>query len=87
MPESPAEEPAAKPPKGRSLLVHLNGAALALPAKPDGGPYYLMDLLDRSGIDFDNLDRPVDLLVNGQNGLFTQILQNFDEIVIRYAEG
>ena len=55
------------------------------PGKPDGTPYYLMDLLDYSGIDFSRLERPVELSVNGEDGQFTQELRSRDEIVIRYS--
>ncbi len=67
------------------LRLTLNGQPLELPAKAEGGPYYLMDLLDRSGIDFNKLDRGVELLVNGTDGAFTQELRQHDQIVIRYA--
>ena len=65
------------------LCVYLNGAPLVLPGKPDGAPYYLMDLLDRSGIDFGTLDGPVELRVNGEEGSFSQELRNHDKIIIR----
>ena len=42
-----------------------------------------MDLLDRSGIDFDTLDGPVELLVNDGEAAFTQELRNNDRVVIR----
>jgi hypothetical protein len=44
-----------------------------------------MDLLDRSGIDFDHLQRSVDLLINGQSAPFTQELRPYDDITIRYT--
>ena len=67
----------------RRLMVYLNGAALILPGKADGSPYYLMDLLDRSGIDFETLDGPVELLVNDGEAAFTQELRDNDRIIIR----
>ena len=73
------ETAAPRPP----LCVYLNGAPLVLPGKPDGAPYYLMDLLDRSGIDFGTLDGPVELRVNGEEGAFSQELRNHDNILIR----
>lgn len=57
-----------KEPAACSLVF--NGNPLTLPGKPDGGPYYLMDLLEYSGIDFQHLDRPVRLEVNGPGGKF-----------------
>jgi hypothetical protein len=44
-----------------------------------------MDLLDRSGIDFDHLQRSVDLLINGQSAPFMQELRPYDDITIRYT--
>ena len=67
----------------RPLCVYLNGEPLVLPGKPDGAPYYLMDLLDRSGIDFSALDCPVELRVNGEESSFTQVLRNNDQVIIR----
>ena len=79
--EGPPEAPAPRP--GRPLYVYLNGEATILPGKADGAPYYLMDLLDRSGIDFGSLDCPVVLQVNGMECSFTQELVNNDQVVIR----
>ena len=81
---APAPEPTA-PPAKPALRVTFNGQPLSLQAKPDGAPYYLMDLLDRSGIDFDHLQRSVDLLINGQSAPFTQELRPYDDITIRYT--
>ena len=67
----------------RPLYVYLNGSALILPGKPDGTPYYLMDLLDRSGIDFETLNCPVELWVNGEAGAVSQELKNNDQVIIR----
>lgn len=67
-----------------ALQIQLNGGMLRLPPKPQGGDYYLMDVLEYSGLDFDNLEKPVELLVNGQEGQFTQVLKNRDDVVIRY---
>ena len=43
-----------------------------------------MDLLERSGIDFEHLDRQVRLAVNGQSGAFQQVLRPGDRVEIRY---
>lgn len=77
-----APPPADPAPPQAPVHVRFNGEALTLPAKSDGQPYYLMDLLERSGIDFQHLDRPVRLRVNGQPGLFQQILREEDEVEI-----
>ena len=88
VPEAPPPRPTpprsvpARPP----LRLTLNGQPLELPAKEEGGPYYLMDLLDRSGIDFDHLDREVELQVNGADASFTQELHHHDVVTIQYRE-
>ncbi|NBI66751.1 cell division protein FtsA [Pseudoflavonifractor sp. 60] len=85
-PVRPAEQPKAAPPAGKPLTVVLNGRMLALPGKAEGGPYYVMDLLDHSGVDFEHLDRGVELKVNGAECAFTQELRSQDDVVIRYLE-
>ena len=78
-----AEERPAPP----AAEITFNGRPMALPAKPDGVPCYLMDLLKDSGIDFKHLDRPVILRVNGRECTsFQQVINNHDEVEIRYAE-
>lgn len=67
----------------RPLHLYLNDEAMDLPGKLDGSPYYLMDLLEYSQIDFQNLDRPVELLVNGKEAEFQQVLQENDSVIIR----
>lgn len=73
-----------EPQAAEGCRLILNGRTLLLPPKPEGGPYYLMDLLERSGIDFEHLDRPVRLAVNGQAGAFQQVLRPGDQVEIRY---
>ena len=63
LPEEPEPEPEEAPISWQSeektetsairkpLFLYLNGEPLVLPGKQDGGAYFLMDLLDRSGID------------------------------------
>ncbi len=75
-------EPAAPRIKPRSLQVILNDTPLYLPAKENGLPYYLMDLLQYSGIDFDHLDRPVHLDVNGEEKSFRYELREQDVVHI-----
>lgn len=60
----------------------LNGEKLKLPSKPDHMPYYLMDLLEYSGLDFEHLEQPVTLKVNGEDAMFQQIIQNGDTVDI-----
>ena len=83
----PEPEPAPEPVRPiPAMPLHLNGQLLMLNPKEDNSPYYLMDLLDRSGIDFEHLDRPVELLVNGMEAPFSQILCPNDDIIIRYTQ-
>lgn len=83
----PEPEPVPEPVRPvPAMPLHLNGQLLMLNPKDDNSPYYLMDLLDRSGIDFEHLDRPVELLVNGMEAPFSQILCPNDDIVIRYTQ-
>ncbi len=65
------------------LEILLNDEPLVLPPKEDGQPYYLMDLLTHSGIDFDRLDRPIRLAVNGVESGFQQIIRTDDSVEIR----
>lgn len=89
MPEQGAATPAASDKQesmgvpGGQRMFFLNGRALVMPAKPNNEPYYLMDMLDCSGIDFEHLEKRVILQVNGAEGQFTQILQDGDAVVIR----
>ena len=84
---APAETPEAPQPKPVEILkgVHLilNGTPLSLPEKESGQPYYLMDLLERSGLDFDHLEGPVRLTVNGRESGFSQSVRSGDVITIR----
>ncbi len=87
-PEAPAPawqaEPAAPPSARKPLFLYLNGEPLVLPGR--GEPYCLMDLLDRSGIDFETLDAPLVLQVNGADCPFTQELRNNDQVTIRRGQ-
>ena len=64
----------------------LNGEPIRLEPKAQGGDYYLMDLLERSGLDFDHLEGPVELLVNGAQGQFSQVIRPNDQVTIRYKD-
>ena len=84
---TPAEEkmpePAPVMPIMRPIHVLLNEQPVTLQAKDSGQPYYLMDLLEKSGIDFETLDRPVYLAINGQEAGFRQIVKDQDSVTIR----
>lgn len=83
---APEPQPVEAPVLGAPLAVNLNGRQVSLPAKPSGEPHYLVDALQHSGLDFDNLRQPVELLVNGQPGQFSQTLRKDDEVIIRYQD-
>lgn len=63
----------------------LNDRPLTLPGKRGGEPYYLMDLLEHTDIDFDHLQSPVMIQVNGANGQFSQTLAEGDRVRIYLA--
>ena len=76
MPASPASGP---------MEITLNGEPLSLPGKGDGLPYYMMDLLQFSGLDLDHLDGPVRLEVNGEECGFRYVIKPRDCVTICYA--
>jgi hypothetical protein len=66
--------------------VILNGATITLPPKADGTPPFVMDLLERTGIDFKQAQRPIILRVNGAECQFQQELKNGDRVEIGYED-
>jgi cell division protein FtsA len=80
---APPEKAPEKDTTPAALSITLNDTPILLPPKPNGEPYYLMDMLEFSGIDFNHIDKPVELLVNGIPGQFSQILVNNDIVSIR----
>lgn len=80
------QEKAPPSPQPATRFFFLNGSPLALPVKPDGSAYYLMDLLSYSGIDFEHLERRVILEINGESGQFVQELKDGDAVSIRYED-
>ena len=67
----------------RTINFLLNGKPLSLPEKENGQPYYLMDLLQHSGLDFERLDGPVRLEINGVESGFRSSLRRGDTVTIR----
>ena len=72
-----------KPPFAAPLEILLNDQPLVLPPKENGEPYFFMDLLEHSGIDFETLDRPVWLAVNGSECGFQQRINTGDSVTIQ----
>ena len=82
--EEPPSQQAA--PLKSACTVTLNGKSVTLAPKADGTPHYVMDLLERSGIDFKRAQHPVSLWVNGGECSFQQVLQEGDRVDIGYAD-
>ena len=68
------------------VSFRLNGSALRLPVKEDGNPYFLMDMIQYSGINVHNPKGKINLAVNGEPGMFQQSLKPGDDIVIEEGE-
>lgn len=64
------------------VLFHLNSSPIRLPGKENGEPYYLMDMIQYSGIDIKHPKGQVKLTVNGIPGMFQQELMPGDDICI-----
>ena len=81
--ETPPPSPVKPVETPRGVQLILNGAPLILPGRERGQPYCLMDLLERSGLDFDHLEGPVRLTVNGRESGFSQSVRSGDVVTIR----
>ncbi len=84
--EEPKQAPAQAAPlpaPSKELRIFLNGKPFSLKEKSNGDPYYLMDLLQYSGIDFQNLDGPVLMEVNGLECGFQTVVRSRDSVIIR----
>ena len=66
----------------RTVTFQLNGAPLELPRREDDRPYYLMDLIQYSGIDLEHPKGVVKLTVNGVPAMFRQALVQGDTVYI-----
>ncbi|MCI8808567.1 MAG: pilus assembly protein PilM [Oscillibacter sp.] len=82
-PVEPAQPPQPPVVRKRQVEVLLNGKPLILPEKENGQPYYVMDLLEHSGLDFDHMEGPVRLAVNGVECGFNQMVKDRDAVTIR----
>ena len=86
LPQPPQPPQTPPPAAGTPCTVFLNGQSVTLSPKADGAPHYVMDLLERSGLDFKHVQRPVALRVNGAECLFQQVLQPGDQVSIGYED-
>ena len=84
VPVQTREEPSVRAPE--MVSFRLNGSALRLPKKEGGNPYYLMDMIQYSGINVRNPKGKINLMVNGEPGMFQQRLAPGDDIVIEEGE-
>ncbi|HML37776.1 MAG TPA: cell division FtsA domain-containing protein [Bacillota bacterium] len=64
--------------------LNLNDKPLVLPPKSDGSPYYLMEMLELSGIDLSHPTGEIVLRVNGVDGLFLDELKSGDHVEIYF---
>lgn len=80
-PQRISPKPEITPPRP-DVLLHLNNAPLRLPGKENGEPYYLMDMIEHSGIDINHPKGRIILTVNGAPGMFQQELKTGDIIHI-----
>ena len=84
--QEPVEQEAAAE-EIQPVAVHLtlNRDSLALPAKPDGTPYYLVDMLNLVDMDLTKPEgRRIIIKVNGQDAAYLQMLADGDEIDIHW---
>ena len=65
---------------------HLNGQPISLPKKEDGSAYFLMDMIQYSGVDLKQPKGRISLTVNGTPGVFLQQLREGDNIRIEEEE-
>lgn len=65
-----------------NISFTVNDMSLTLPEKKNKEPYYLMDMLQYSGLDLDNISGPVTLKVNGEECSFRHTLKNGDHVLI-----
>ncbi len=73
------KEPAVPLPE---LSFELNGKTRIFAPKPDGQPYFLMDILEYAGLDMEHLTSPVTLRVNGEPAQFQQEIKPGDVVNI-----
>lgn len=80
---SDESQPSISPaPETNGLYITLNGEPMTLQTDAEHPVYRLLDLLQYTGIDFDNLQNEVCLEINGQAAPFQQAIAMGDEVKI-----
>ncbi len=82
IPQENSETKKLKSDENKYTNFTLNDAPLKMPQKPDKTPYYLMDLLELSDIDFKSPGKLIEIKVNGEIAEFSTVLKDGDEIII-----
>ncbi len=85
-PAAPRPEPPVPAQSAGKIEFTLNNNPVLLSKKPDGTPYYVIDMLELSGIDLENPTGEIVLRVNGAEGTFLTDLKHGDRLEIYYAE-
>lgn len=78
-------DPAVSDPSDDCFEFFLNNQSVILPKKPDGSPYYVMDMLELSGINLENPTGDIVLRVNGADGSFLHDLKDGDRLDVFFA--
>jgi cell division protein FtsA len=65
----------------------LNNQPVTLSKKADGSPYYVMDMLELSGINLEHPTGDIVLCINGTDSNFLQEIKNGDRLEISFAPG
>lgn len=79
---TPLPKPAVSILRADSIEFILNNKPIVLSKKPDGSPYYLMDMLERCGMDLEHPTGDIVLRVNGADSTFLQDLKAGDRLEI-----
>ena len=79
---TPLPKPAVSILRADSIEFILNNKPIVLSKKPDGSPYYLMDMLERCGMDLEHPTGDIVLRVNGTDSTFLQDLKAGDRLEI-----
>lgn len=68
-----------------TIHIFLNGEERTLPRKEDGSPFYLMDMLSLTGMDFSKPQGAVKLQVNEEDAGFQRVIGDGDKVKIYWS--